>query len=1162
MFPYPSGAGLHMGHALVYTFADIYERYKRSKGFNVLNPMGFDAFGLPTEQFAIQTGQHPNIITKKNIENFKKQLNNLSLNFNWDESVDTSSPEYYKHTQYIFILMFNSFFCLKDNKSHDIKDLYNEFSKHGNDGTYAFGDYKAFSSEYWNSLQELDKYKISLNFRLAYQDETFVNWCPKLGTVLANDEVKNGYSERGGYPVEKKKMKQWFLRITAYANRLLQGLDYNYSPYVLENFDKEFNKDLKVGLLLEKRKIILAIIKHWSENKYLIIKYKQDNSKAFLTGGIDENESPVDALIREIREETGFVNIRKIKYICRTDCAFHHLRKNKNLMAITYNYYVELKNEENIEIAKEERNILDFEWIEEDKIEDIISYEEHIYPFKILRDKILKLKVFSSELKPNLPIIRRNAILAVIKHWQEDKYLIVNYKKNNQKAFLTGGIEDNEDDEEGLIREIKEKSGFIDIKKIIYLCQINSKFYNEIKDINRDLICQCYFVELNSNENIGINDDEKRIQECEWIEENQVENIIDIKEQLYAYRIFKDNFRREIIDWPESTKEMQRNWIGKSQGASIFFEIENESNKIEIFTTRPETIFGVTFIAISKDHVLNTETNENNKTEYFTGKYAIHPFKKKKLPIWVADYVLSDYGTGAVMAVPAHDQRDYDFAKKHDIEIINVINNNFIINSDFLNNLSIIKARETIINKIESLNIGQRKITYRLRDAIFGRQRYWGEPIPIYYKDDIPYVFSEDDLPLELPDVDDFKPAGESSPLAKVKTWKTNEGYQIETSTMPGWAGSSWYFMRYTDPHNDKQLASLDKLNHWGPIQLYIGGPEHATGHLIYSRFYSNFLYDIGLLPYPEPFKKLIHQGMILGNSAICYRINGTNTFVSKELKNQYDCNQVHIYVKLVNYDDTLDIEKFRNWRDDLKNAEFILNENGKYKCERIIEKMSKSKYNTVDPDEIVEEYGTDTLRTYLMFLGPIDQNKPWNDEGIEGIVRFLRKVEKLVKTKITNQEQSSQELKIINKMIKAVEINMNNFAFNTAVSSMMICINELNDLESVNILTINDFLIIFSFFAPNTANKLFNDINKNTGLNINEMSFPKYDEQYIQESMITYPISINGKKRATIDVDINLTQEEIEKIALNDSSIQKWINGNDIKKIIFIKNKMINLVI
>lgn len=1105
MFPYPSGEGLHVGHPLGYVASDIYARYKKMQGYKVINPMGFDSFGLPAEQYAILTGQHPAITTAKNINNFIRQLKNIDLDFDWDRMVTTSDPRYYKWTQWIFIQMFNSFYCKLDNKAHNIEDLYKYFEKNGTkniDNYVSSQDLKyEFTADQWNSFSEDKKYKISLDYRIAYLDDIEVNWCEGLKTVLANDEVKNGVSERGGFPVVKKKMKQWVLRITAYADRLLDDLDCYYQKVdnKVNNYVKCFKKnDLKPNLKIEERNIILAIIKHWGEDKYLVIRYKKNNSRAFVTGGIESNETPEEALIREIKEETGFINIRKIEKICNTDCTFYNSIKNVNRRAFTCNYYVELENGENIEVSKEEQNISDFEWVNEDELENIISYEEEYYPFKI----------------------------------------------------------------------------------------------------------------------------------------------------------FKEHFKKIKLDWPESTKEMQRNWIGKSEGANIKFEVFKddkfkEDYEIIIFTSRPETIFGVTFLGLSKDHefvkrycdnldLSDIKDDSETKVGINTGYYVINPFNNEKVPIWIANYILGDYGTGAIMGVPHLDDRDKDFAEKYGIDIKNIFEDAHFINSEFLSGLNIEDAKNTVLNKIKELNLGCGETTYKLRDAIFSRQRYWGEPIPIYYKEvnvdgsveKLPFTIVEQDLPLKLPDIYDYKPTGEA-PLKRAKNWNY-KGYELETNTMPGWAGSSWYFLRYLDPNNDKEFCSEEKLAEFENVDLYLGGSEHAVGHLLYSRFFTKFLYDLGYINFEEPFKKLIHQGMILGESALIYRINGTNKYITCEdndsktteykdgtkliceesIKKEYidlveknGITTIHIPIKFVDDEDypendhndiTAKLEELRKWRPDFNDAEFLKGEGTLtdekkgvayrypfFKVKRVIEKMSKSKYNVINPDDVISKYGSDVFRMYLMFLGPIEQQKPWNTKGIEGIARFLNKLNNITK-KVSEKAHGDKELKSINRCIKDVGTSLENFSFNTAISSLMICLNELSGIDTISKDTFKKYLLLIKPFAPKTAKKLWREMFKNKfcasiftkkfllnlftkGFSQNDdidvMPFPVANEEFLKENTVQYPVMINGKVRAQIVVNKNITDEQLKDIVLKNDVVVKWVNGVEIKNFIIVKEKIVSIV-
>lgn len=886
MFPYPSGAGLHVGHPLGYIASDIVSRFKMLKGFNVLHPMGYDSFGLPAEQYAIQTGQHPAITTEQNITRYTEQLKNIGFAFDWDREVRTSDPSYYKWTQWIFMQLFNSYYDHDADKALSISSLISRFEKEGNAKVKAVcdDDTPTFSAGEWNAFSEKEKQEMLLKYRLTFLAETTVNWCPALGTVLSNDEVKDGFSERGGHPVERKKMMQWSMRITAYADRLLQGL--------------------------------------------------------------------------------------------------------------------------------------------------------------------------------------------------------------------------------------------------------------------------------------------------------------------------------EKVDWSEPIKEMQRNWIGKSIGAEVLFDVKGSDKKIKVFTTRVDTIFGVTYLALAPESDLAAElvTDDQRETAEayiqvaknrserermsdvktisgaFTGSYAINPFNGEEIQIWVADYVLAGYGTGAVMAVPAHDERDYNFAKHFGLEIRQVIegsmeNGSFpgkgglIINSGFISGLYMKEAMQKCIEFLEEKGIGKGKIQFRMRDAIFTRQRYWGEPLPVYFKDGLPYLIEEKDLPLVLPEVDKYLPTevGEP-PLGRAKDWtyKTADGeYPLELSTMPGWAGSSWYFFRYMDPKNDAVFADKAKTDYWGAVDLYIGGSEHATGHLLYSRFWTKFLYDLGVVSIDEPFQKMINQGMIQGRSNFVYRLKGSNTFVSYGLKDQYDTSAMHVDVNIV-HNDQLNLEKFKAWRPDLADAEFIL-EDGKYLCGSEVEKMSKSKYNVVNPDDIIERYGADTLRLYEMFLGPLEQFKPWNTNGIDGVYKFLRKVWNLYHNAagefaVSDEKAIKEELKALHKAIKKMEEDMANYSFNTSVSSFMICVNELTALKCNKREVLEPLAVLISPYAPHISEELWSLLGHSGS--ITTANFPEFKEEYLVESNFEYPVMINGKMRAKLDLPLSLTVPEIEKAALADASVQKWLEGKAPKKVIIVPGKIVNLVV
>ena len=880
MFPYPSGAGLHVGHPLGYIASDIFSRYKRLQGFNVLHPMGYDAYGLPAEQYAIQTGQHPAVTTENNIKRYREQLDKIGFSYDWSREVRTCEPEYYKWTQWAFIKMFNSYYCNNSKSARPISELLQIFSDIGNANLdVACSELLEFTSDEWNAKGEKEQQEILMNYRIAYLGDTMVNWCASLGTVLANDEVSEGLSIRGGYPVEQKKMRQWCLRVSAYAERLLEGLD--------------------------------------------------------------------------------------------------------------------------------------------------------------------------------------------------------------------------------------------------------------------------------------------------------------------------------NIDWTESLKETQRNWIGRSEGAVMYFKTSKDFS-FDIFTTRADTIFGVTFMVLAPESELVEQlTSEDqrievksyiektkNKTErerisdrtvsgVFSGSYAIHPFTGEQLPIWISDYVLAGYGTGAIMAVPAHDSRDYDFAKHFSLPIIPLIKDcdiseesfdakeGIMINSGFLNGMSVKEAIPAAIDAIEEKGLGYRKINYRLRDAIFSRQRYWGEPFPIYYKDGMPYALDESELPLELPEVDKYLPTETGEPpLGRAKNWTSKEGYPLELNTMPGFAGSSAYYLRYMDPSNSEALVSEKANNYWRNVDLYIGGTEHATGHLVYSRFWNKFLFDIGLACEDEPFKKLVNQGMIQGRSNFVYRIKGSNNFVSLNLKDKYDVTPIHVDVNIV-HNDILDIDAFRKWSPDYKSAEFIL-ENGKYICGWAIEKMSKSMYNVVNPDDIVDKYGADTLRLYEMFLGPLEQSKPWDTNGIDGVHRFLRKVWNLFynegKLELSDDEPTKEELKTLHKLIKKLSYDIENFSFNTSVSAFMICVNELTSLKCRKRSILSKFIICLAPFAPHISEELWH-VSGNT-TTVCDANWPELNEDYLAEDTFTYSISFNGKSRFVLEFPADATNAEIEEVVLKHENSQKWIEGKTPKKVIVVPKKIVNVVI
>jgi len=912
MFPYPSGAGLHVGHPLGYIASDIYSRYKRLQGFNVLHPMGFDAYGLPAEQYAIQTGTHPAITTEKNIARYREQLDQIGFSYDWDREVVTSDPFYYKWTQWTFIQLFKSWYNLETNRAESIEGLIAKFERDGSKDVKAVSDpVEIFTAQAWKAMTEKEQQQVLMNYRLAYLSDTWVNWCPALGTVLANDEVKDGFSERGGHPVERKQMKQWSLRITAYAQRLLDGL--------------------------------------------------------------------------------------------------------------------------------------------------------------------------------------------------------------------------------------------------------------------------------------------------------------------------------EKLEWSDSLKEVQRNWIGRSEGAAVYFKLavgswqlavsSQRSNlepvtrnpepgtAIEVFTTRPDTLFGATFMVLAPEHelvpMITTPDRKQKVEEYvewaknrserdrmtevkritgeFTGAYGINPLTGKEIPIWVADYVLAGYGTGAIMAVPAHDSRDFAFARHFDLPIIQVVKKEgeeesdpqtwpesydakegVMVNSGFISGMSVKEAISATIRKINEMGAGYGTVNYRLRDAIFSRQRYWGEPFPIYYKDGMPYPLDESRLPLELPEVDKYLPTESGEPpLARAKNWQTSEGYPLETNTMPGFAGSSGYYLRYMDPWNNDAYFSKEANEYWQDIDLYVGGDEHAAGHLIYSRFWNMFLFDMGLVCREEPYKRLINQGKIQGRSSFVYRINGTNKFVSDGLKDQYETSALHVDIEMVD-NDVLDTEAFKKWRAEYNTAEFIL-ENGKYICGWEIEKMSKSKHNVQNPDDLIARYGADTLRMYEMFLGPVELSKPWDTKGIEGVFRFLKKYWRLFfdeegNFNISEEKPSPAELKILHKTILKTQEDIERFSFNTTVSSFMICVNEMTDLKCNKREILQPLNILISSFAPHIAEEIWSLLgNKDT---ITYAKFPEFNEEFIRENTFNYPVSFNGKLRFQLELPVGITPQEVEKAVIAAPESQKWLAGGAPKKVIFVPKKIINVVV
>ncbi|MBM1104804.1 leucine--tRNA ligase [Aurantibacter crassamenti] len=1035
MFPYPSGAGLHVGHPLGYIASDIYARYKRHKGFNVLHPQGYDSFGLPAEQYAIQTGQHPAITTEENIKTYRRQLDQLGFSFDWSREVRTSDPKYYKWTQWIFIQLFNSWYNIESDKAEDISTLIAVFSSDGNANVKAVcdDDIIAFSAADWNNFSSKKQQEILLQYRLTYLAETEVNWCPALGTVLANDEIVNGVSERGGHPVIRKKMTQWSMRISAYAQRLLDGLNTIDWPQPLK--DSQTN---------------------W-------IGRSQGASVTFPILAFPEGEG----------------NSTRPKYMTGGN--------NSHLL---------------LERAKEMRNK---------------PTEAEAVLWECLKSKKLESK------------FRRQHLI--------DDYIVdfVCLSKN-LIIEVDGAIHDSQIEQDNARTQVLNGLGFDVVR-----------FRNE-------------------------------------------EVIGDIDTVLAA---ITDHLKSSVPPMGD--------------------------RGITVFTTRPDTIFGVSFMTLAPEHELVAKiTTAAQKAEVeayieatakrserdrmadvktisgaFTGAYAEHPFTKEPIPIWIGDYVLAGYGTGAVMSVPCGDQRDYDFAKHFNIPIPNVFEGidiseeafadkekTVIANSDFLNGLPYKKAVKTAIYELEKLGQGKGKINYRLRDAVFSRQRYWGEPFPVYYVDGMPQMIATEHLPITLPEVEKYLPTETGEPpLGNATTWawdtvankvvanseiNNKTVWPLELNTMPGWAGSSQYFNRYMDPENEDAIFSEEAINYWQDVDLYIGGSEHATGHLLYSRFWQKFMFDRGYVPRDEFAKKLINQGMITGTSAFVYREDGTGNVISKNLINGKSVIPIHADVSLVNASDELDVEGFKNWQKDYKNSEFIL-EDGKYIVGREVEKMSKSKYNVVNPDAICEEYGADSLRLYEMFLGPLEQSKPWNTAGITGVHSFLKKLWKLYHSGanssfvISDATPTKDSYKTLHKTIKKVEEDIENFSFNTSVSTFMICVNELTAQKCTSREILEPLAVLVSPYAPHIAEELWSKLGHNES--ISTVDFPKFEASYLVESSKKYPISFNGKMKFTMELPLDLSKEEIETAVMAHEKTQQQLQGREPKKVIVVPGKIVNIV-
>ena len=1065
MFPYPSGAGLHVGHPLGYIASDIYARYKRHQGFNVLHPIGYDSFGLPAEQYAIQTGTHPAITTQQNITRYEEQLRKIGFSFDWSREVRTSDASYYKWTQWIFIELFHSWYNKITDKAEPIQTLIKHFEEHGTANLSAVqNDELHFTAEEWKNASELDKQDILLNYRLAYRAETTVNWCPALGTVLANDEVKDGKSERGGFPVFQKKMMQWSMRITAYSERLLQGLQNIDWPQPLKD-SQEYWIGKSMGA--EVRFPLSPKGENDSTNKSL---QKESKKFGYLTGG---NSSAV--LIKKAQEN----------------------RDNPT-----------------------EAEALLWEQLKSKKLEHKFRRQHLINDFIV--DFVCLSKKLIIEVDGGYHLAAKQQI----------------------------------SDEERT--KVLENEGF----EII-------RFKNQ--------------------EVIGDN-------------ENVIKTIIQKLES-------RPNFAEEKLS-NDSLSEIQ------SDNQPLLSPLGERG--IEVFTTRPDTIFGATFMVLAPENPLVEKlTTPEQKTEVdnyidetskkterdrmadvknvsgaFTGSYAVNPFTEKEIPIYISDYVMMGYGTGAVMAVPAHDERDHRFAKKFNLPIVNVIENendvqeesydskdSVCVNSDFLNGMKYDEAKARIIDEITNRGIGHGTTNYKQRDAIFSRQRYWGEPVPVFYKDGIPYTLPVSALPLELPEVEKYLPTENGDPpLGNAKNFAWDEMnekvvstdlidnitvFPLELSTMPGWAGSSWYFLRYMDPKNDQVFTEKNLSDYWGQVDLYIGGSEHATGHLLYSRFWNMFLKDRGYIEQDEPFKKLINQGMILGMSAFVFRIDGTNQYVSKNLAKDYQTQKIHVDVSLLKgTSDELDIEKFKNWRSEFADAEFIL-EDGKYITEREVEKMSKSKYNVVNPDDICEEYGADCLRLYEMFLGPLEQSKPWNTQGLSGVYGFLKKFYNLYFNgevfEVSEEEPTKEEYKVLHTLIKKVVADIDHFSFNTSVAQFMIAVNEFQKLKTNKRKILEPLAILVSIYAPHISEELWENLGHSSSIEFEP--FPKFEEKYLVEDEIEYPVSFNGKMKFKLKLPADLSAQQIEESAMGDERIIQQLAGNLPKKIIIVPKKIINIV-
>jgi leucyl-tRNA synthetase len=1150
MFPYPSGAGLHVGHPLGYIASDIVSRYKRLKGFNVLHPMGFDAFGLPAEQYAIQTGRHPADTTAENIARYKEQLGNIGFCYDWDREVITSDPGYHKWTQWIFLQLFGCWFNLESQKAEDISTLKSLFAKGGSTAAKgACGEHAPFSAAEWNAMNEADQSGILMQYRLAYQDYSTVNWCEALGTVLANDEVKDGLSERGGHPVEKRRMRQWFLRITAYAERLLNDLEtLEWTDSMKEMQRNWIGRSEGASIRFEFASDDLTPSPSSSQKDIYVAKMGMDSGLNERTSdhtptptprergedsvsdstSLDLTPSPSP---RERGMDSGFVSEPGVEY---------HLANSNQWKLL-------------IPRAKEMRS-------------NMTASEKALW--EALRNSTIGLK------------FRRQHIIDqfIVDFVCLSKMLVVE---------IDGKIHDNQKEyDEGRTAELN-RLGFEVIR-----------FTNKELALNLIAVIEKIKSISESRPTSTIGNDAISV-----VEESQEEYTASHPSSRGNNEVASGSGLRSTMSDQNTNDHISVNSLPfpRGEGSGV-----RSKHFIEVFTTRPDTIFGVSFLTLAPEHelvsVITTDAQRDAVNAYvevaknrserermadvkrisgeFTGAYVLHPFTGAKIPVWVGDYVLAGYGTGAVMAVPAGDQRDWDFAKHFNLPIP-VINEGVdiseaanptkeakMINSDFLNGLTGYEALKKAIIAIEEGGFGKGKVNYRLRDAGFSRQRYWGEPFPIVYRDGVAYPLSENELPLELPVMADFKPTGQpESPLTKVPEWVNVPEGTRETDTMPGYAGSSWYYLRYMDPQNKARFVGKDAEDYWQDVDLYIGGTEHAVGHLLYARFWQKFLFDRGEVTKHEPFRKLINQGMILGRSNFVYQIVGTSKFISKDMLGEFTNEkilQTHVDVNIVQ-NDLLNLNAFKAWREENAQAEFVLNADGNYICGVEVEKMSKSKYNVVNPDDIIKEYGADTLRLYEMFLGPLEQFKPWNTNGIEGVFRFFKKLYNLYiddqgQSKVTDEAPTEAELRILHKTIRKVEEDIEKFSFNTSVSTFMICVNELHDMKCRKRNVLKDLSVIIAPYAPHMAEELWLACGGEGS--VVDAQFPQWNESFIKESSIAYPVAFNGKVRYQIQVAADMPQAEVQALALSHEEAARWLPEGGPKKVIVVPGRMVNVVI